>query len=138
MSNVYTRFRQKTGLEYFDVGTDLLIELRRVTGNQKIFPKRTLYTDVVPILRLFDEMRAWMYAAQTRFPTDEKNLEIRKEYIQKAIEAGEKLHGRIQDTVWAVETVTPDSVEQVGQLLQSELGLLRGWKRNSKIQKNRK
>ena len=138
MSNVYTRFRQKTGLEYFDVGTDLLIELRRVTGNQKIFPKRTLYTDVVPILRLFDEMRSWIYAAQTRFPTDEKNLEIRKEYIQKAIEAGEKLHGRIQDTVWAVETVTPDSMEQVGQLLQSELGLLRGWKRNSKIQKNRK
>ena len=138
MSNVYTRFRSKTGIEYFDVGTDLLIELRRVTGNQKIFPKRTLYTDVVPILRLFDEMRKWIYAAQTRFPTDEKNLAIRKEYIQRAIEAGEELHGRIQDTVWAVETVTPDSMEQVGLLLQSELGLLRGWKRNSKIQKNRK
>lgn len=138
MSNVYVKNRKPTGLEYYDVGTELYIELRRVTGNPKIFPKRSLYTDVVPILHLYDEMRGWIYRAQTRFPTDEKNLEVRKEYIQRAIEAGETLHGRIQDTVWVIPTVTPDSVEQVGILLQQELGLLRGWKRNNKIQKNRK
>ena len=138
MSNVYTRNRSATGIEYFDVGTDLYIELRKVLGNPNIFPKRTLYTDVVPILHLYDEMRKWVYKAQTRFPTDETELRRRKEYIQLAIEAGEALHGRIQDTVWVIDTVTPDRVEGVGQLLQQELGLLRGWKRNSKIQKNRK
>lgn len=138
MSNVYSRNRKETGLEYFDVGTELMIELRRVTRNQKVFPKRTFFTDVLPILKLFDEMRSYIYAAQSRFPTDEDSLKVRKEYIQRAIEAGEKLHGRVQDSVWAIETVTPDSVEKVGQLLQRELGLLRGWKRSSKIQKNRK
>lgn len=138
MSNVYTRNRKPTGLEYFDKATEIYIALRRVTSNPNIFPKRSLYTDVVPILRLFDEMRMWIYKAQTRFPTDEENLRIRKEYIQRAIEAGEALHGRIQDTVWVIDSVTPDRVEQIGILLQQELGLLRGWKRNSKIQKNRK
>lgn len=47
MSNVYTRNRKPTGIEYFDVATELYIELRRVTGNPNIFPKRTLYTDIV-------------------------------------------------------------------------------------------
>jgi hypothetical protein len=69
---------------------------------------------------------------------NEEELRKRKEYIQLAIEAGEALMVQIQDAVWGIESVTPDRVEQTGRLLQQELGLLRGWKRNSKIQKNRK
>ena len=138
MSNVYTRYRKPTGIEYFDVATDLYIELRRVTGNPNIFPKRTLYTDVVPMLALFRKMRNYIAAAHSRFPTAEEQLNKRKEYIQLAIEAGEALHVFIQDCVWGIESVTPDRMEHAGDLLQQELGLLRGWKRNSKIQKNRK
>ena len=138
MSNVYTRNRKPTGIEYFDVATELYIELRRVTGNPNIFPKRTLYTDIVPMLTLFRKMRSYTVAAYTRFPTDEEQLKQRKKYIQLAIEAGEALHVFIQDCVWGIESVTPDKMERVGDLLQQELGLLRGFKRNSKIQKNRK
>lgn len=138
MSNVYTRNRKPTGIEYFDVGTELYIELRRVTGNPNIFPKRTLYTDVVPLISLCRRMRNFIVVAQTRFPVNEEELRKRKEYIQLAIEAGEALMVQIQDAVWGIESVTPDRVEQTGRLLQQELGLLRGWKRNSKIQKNRK
>ena len=138
MSNVYTRNRKPTGLEYADNRVDLLRELRRVTGNNNIFPKRTLYTDIVPMLNLFEEMSMYIDKAETRFPVNEQELAIRKEYIQRAIEAGEALHRKLQDCVWVIETVTPARVEQVGILLQKELGLLRGWKRNSKIQRNRK
>ncbi len=138
MSNVYTRNRKPTGLEYADNRVDLLRELRRVTGNYNIFPKRTLYTDVVPLLNLFDEMSYYIDKAETRFPVSDQELAVRKEYIQQAIEAGEALHRKLQDCVWAIETVTPAHVENVGILLQKELGLLRGWKRNSKIQRNRK
>lgn len=138
MSNVFTRNRKPTGIEYFDVGTELWIELRRVTSNTNIFPKRTLYTDVVPMIHKFKRMRGYIAEAQSHFPTDEGQLKQRKEYIQLAIGAGEALLIDMQDAVWAIESVTPDRMEQAGSLLKRELELLRGWKKNSKIQKNRK
>ena len=138
MSNVYTRNRKPTGIEYFDVATQLYIELRRVTGNSNIFPKRCLYTDVLPMIDCFRRMRSNIVAAQTRFPVNAEELAKRREYIQLAIEAGEDLMIQIQDAVWAIDSVTPDRMEQTGRLLQQELGLLRGWKRNAKIQKNKK
>jgi len=137
VSNVYTRNRQPTGREYYDVATDFYIELRRITGNTNIFPKRTLYTDVVPMINSYHEMRNYMTKAETRFPVDEYSLKVRKEYIQRAIEAGETLFTQLQDCVWAIESVTPDRVEQAGILLAQELKLLRGLKKNAKIQKSK-
>lgn len=135
MSNVYTRNRTATGKEYYDVATALYMELRRVTGNPEIFPKRTLYTDVVPMLNSWHEMRNNLTKAETRFPVDEYSLKVRKEYLQRAIEAGETLFTQMQDCVWAIDSVTPDRVEQFGLLLIQELKLLRGMKKNAKIQK---
>ena len=137
MSNVYARNRTPTGDEYFDVATDLYLELRRVTGNPKIFPKRSLYTDVVPMLNMFREMRNYMTKARTRYPTDEENLKMRKEYLHRAIEAGQALNTQIQDAIWAIDTVTPENMEQVGRLLQSELSLLRSVRKNTKIQRSK-
>lgn len=137
MSNVYTRNRNATGKEYYDTATALYIELRRVTGNPNIFPKRTLYTDVVPLINSFKEMRNYMTKAETRFPTDEYSLKVRREYLQRAIEAGETLFTQMQDCVWTIESVTPDRVEQFGQLLLKELKLLRGLRKNAKIQKEK-
>lgn len=137
MSNVYVRNRTPTGDEYYDIATDLYIALRRVTGNQKIFPKRCLYTDVVPMLNMWREMRDNMVKARTRYPTDEENLKARKEYLQRAIDAGMALYTQIQDAIWVIETVTPENMEQIGRLLKSELALLRSTKKNSKIQRSK-
>lgn len=137
MSNVYTRNRKVTGKEYYDIATDFYIELRRITGNPKIFPKRTLYTDVVPMINSYHEMRNYLTKAETRFPTDEYSLKMRKEYLQRAIEAGETLFTQLQDCVWAIESVTPDRVEQAGKLLIQELKLIRGLKKNAKIQQSK-
>ena len=134
MSNVYTRNRKVTGKEYYDIATDFYIELRRITGNPKIFPKRTLYTDIVPMINSYHEMRNYLTKAETRFPVDEYSLKMRKEYLQRAIEAGETLFTQLQDCVWAIESVTPDRVEQAGKLLIQELKLIRGLKKNAKIQ----
>lgn len=136
MSNVYTRNRNATGKEYYDTATALYMELRRVTGNPNIFPKRTLYTDVVPMIASFKEMRNYLTKAETRYPTDEYSLKVRKEYLQRAIEAGETLFTQMQDCVWAIDSVTPDRVEQFGLLLIKELKLLRGLKKNAKIQRS--
>ena len=137
MSNVYTRNRNVTGKEYYDIATQLYCELRRVTGNPKIFPKRTLYTDIVPMLNSWHEMRNWTTKAETRFPVDEYSLRVRKEYLQRAIEAGETLFTQMQDCVWEIPSVTPDAVEQFGALLIQELKLLRGMKKNAKIQQSK-
>ena len=133
MSNVYTRNRTTTGKEYYDIATAVYIELRRVTGNPKIFPKRTLYTDVLPMIQSFKEMRNYTTKAETRFPHDEYSLRVRKEYLQRAIEAGETLFTQMQDCVWVIDSVTPDRVEQFGRLLTQELKLLRGMKKSAKI-----
>ena len=138
MSNVYTRNRNATGREYYDVATQVYCELRRVTNNPNIFPKRTLYTDIVPMIASFHEMRKWTTKAETRYPTDEYNLKVRKEYLQRAIEAGEALFTQMQDCVWTIDSVTPDRVEQFGTLLVQELKLLRGLKKNARIQTAKK
>lgn len=138
MSNVYKRNHSETGLEYYDNCTDLYIELRRIVLDTKVFPKRTLYTDVVPILNTYAEMRDYIVKAQTRFPSDEANLTIRKEYIQRAIEAAHVLMTKIQDAIWGIETVDCDKMEHVGRLLQKEIKLLKSWKRSSRILTNKK
>ena len=135
MSNVYTRNRNATGKEYYDIATAIYVELRRLTGNPNIFPKRTLYTDVVPMINSWHEMRNNLTKAETRFPVDDYSLKVRKEYLQRAIEAGETLFTQMQDCVWVIESVTPDRVEQFGTLLIQELKLLRSLKKNAKIQK---
>lgn len=135
MSNVYTRNRNATGKEYYDIATAIYVELRRLTGNPNIFPKRTLYTDVVPMINSWHEMRNNLTEAETRFPVDDYSLKVRKEYLQRAIEAGETLFTQMQDCVWVIESVTPDRVEQFGTLLIQELKLLRSLKKNAKIQK---
>ncbi|MBQ0166873.1 MAG: hypothetical protein KBT02_07205 [Treponema sp.] len=135
MSNVYTRNRNATGKEYYDIATAIYVELRRLTGNPNIFPKRTLYTDVVPMINSWHEMRNNLTKAETLFPVDDYSLKVRKEYLQRAIEAGETLFTQMQDCVWVIESVTPDRVEQFGTLLIQELKLLRSLKKNAKIQK---
>lgn len=135
MSNVYTRNRNATGKEYYDIATAIYVELRRLTGNPNIFPKRTLYTDIVPMINSWHEMRNNLTKAETRFPVDDYSLKVRKEYLQRAIEAGETLFTQMQDCVWVIESVTPDRVEQFGTLLIQELKLLRSLKKNAKIQK---
>ena len=135
MSNVYTRNRNETGKEYYDIATQLYCELRRLTANPQIFPKRTLYTDVVPMINSFHEMRNNTTKAETRFPGTEYDLKMKKEYYQRAIEAGETLFTQMQDCVWVIDGVTPDRVEQFGKLLISELKLLRKLKKNAKIQR---
>lgn len=135
MSNVYTRNRNATGKEYYDIATAIYVELRRLTGNPNIFPKRTLYTDVVPMINSWHEMRNNLTKAETRFPVDDYSLKVRKEYLQRAIEAGETLFTQMQDCVWVIESVTPDRVEQFGTLLIQELKLLRSLKKNAKMQK---
>ena len=138
MSNVYVKNRNATGREYYDIATQLYCELRRLTSNPNIFPKRTLYTDVVPMIASFREMRSYTTKAETRYPTDERNLAIRKEYLQLAIEAGEDLFTQMQDCVWTIPSVTPDRVEQFGTLLIKELKLLRGLRKNAKIQRDKR
>ena len=138
MSNVYKRNHSETGLEYYDNCTDLYVELRKRVMNTQIFPKRTLYTDVVPILNCFGEMRRYIVKAQTRFPSNEEELAKRKEYIQLAIEEAHALETKIQDAIWGIESVDCDCMEQVGRLLKSEIKLLKSWKRSQKVLTNKK
>lgn len=130
MSNVFARFHEPTGLEYFDNATELYIELRRVL---RTFPKRDLYTDVVPILKSWDRMRDNISKAQARFPNNEENLEARKEYIRLAIDNAKSLETKIQDAIWVVPSATPDQFEKVGIMLEKEIMLLKGWEKKSCI-----
>ena len=89
------------------------------------------------MINSYHEMRNYLTKAETRFPVDEYSLKMRKEYLQRAIEAGETIFTQLQDCVWAIESVTPDRVEQAGKLLIQELKLIRGLKKNAKIQQSK-
>lgn len=137
MSNVFVSRRKETGKEYYDVASELWIELRRITGSPEIFPKRTLYTDIVPMIQTFKEMRKWLTKMETRYPTDEYSLKVRKEYLQRAIESAEDLFTQMQDSILAIPTVTPDRAEHFGQLLLHLINMLRKMKKNAKIEQEK-
>ena len=82
MSNVYKRNQSETGLEYYDNATTLYVELRKVLFNTNVFPKRTLYTDVVPMMQKYHEMRGYIVKAEKRFPNTQDNLDKRREEVR--------------------------------------------------------
>ena len=138
MSNVFKGKQEKTGLEYFDNCYDILAEMRRVLFNTKYFPKRYLYTDVVPIMKLYHRMRNNIVFANTIYPYDEDELKRKKDYIQIAIESCEAIIVAFQDAIMTMETLKPSNVLALGEMLIEEAKLLRGLKKNVKVLKNRK
>ena len=137
MSNVFSRFHKPTGIEYFDNGVALGIELYRVLTHEKIVPKSRRFIYTIPIFNIYQREWMWIGVAFDTYPAgnDAKALlEKKKRAFQKAIDANESIIRAIQQMVITHKEIDINRLDNLGELLLKESNLLKKAKESSRIQ----
>lgn len=137
MSNVFRRFHEKTGLEFWDNAVEIEKILTRFLMNEKNVPKRYRYVYTIPILNTVRRMQAHIVAANTIFPVNEEELKKRRDEQQQAVNACETIIQEIQRMILVLTGIDVDKLDEVGERLTRESALLRNWRKSSKIQKDK-
>lgn len=136
MSNVFRRFHKPTGIEYFDNGAALGIELYRVLTHEKIVPKSRRFIYTIPIFNIYQREWTWIGLAFDTYPAGndaQALLEKKKKAFQKAIDANESIIRALQQMVITHKEIDIDRLNNLGDLLVKESNLLRKAKDASHI-----
>ncbi len=140
MSNVFRRFHKPTGVEYFDNGAMLGIELYRVLTHEKIVPKSRRFIYTIPIFNIYQREWTWIGLAFDTYPAGndaQALLEKKKKAFQKAIDANESIIRALQQMVITHKEIDIDRLNNLGELLTKESIFLRKAKDASRIQQER-
>ena len=146
MSNVLQRFQGISEMEFYQNATVLYKNLSRFLMSEKNIPKRWRFVHVYPILDIMNELFDCMVEANDIYPYNEQELNRRKGLQDKCIKICDIIYERLQriiDTVlWEKLHQDRDSAERVriegwlttlGNLLDREIPLLKGWKKSTKL-----
>ena len=137
MSNVFRRFHKPTGIEYFDNGAALGVELYRVLTHEKIVPKSRRFIYTIPIFNIYQREWMWIGLAFDTYPAGndaQALLEKKKKAFQNAIDANEAIIRALQQMVITHKEIDIDRLNNLGELLVKESNLLRKAKDSSRIQ----
>lgn len=135
MSNVYKRFRGETETQFIINALELQSELTRYCTKEKFIPKKYRLLIGVPIINKVDELVDNITFANSIFPTNETEIEQRKEYQVKAIANCFQLQNYIVKLEKTVDSVTISSLDKIIDLLCVELNLLKAWKKSDSTRK---
>ena len=140
MSNVFRRFREPTGLEFWDNAVEIDRQLFSLLNNEKNVPKRYRYIFTIPILNKMDREWDWIVAAQSLYPEGpnaERILEQKKDALQNAVNANEAIIQALQRMIYKMPNVDINKMDRLGELLERESNLLRSTKNGCKIMKSK-
>ena len=135
MSNVYKRLRGETDTQFIINALDLQCLLTQYCAKEKFVPKKYRLLIGVPIINKVDELVDNITFANSIFPTNESELQQRKEYQVKAIANCFQLQNYIVKLEKTIDTVTITSLEKIIDLLCNELNLLKAWKKSDSSRK---
>lgn len=121
--------RSESQLEFYHTATIIRAELTRFVMNDKIVPKRWRPVFTFPmtekVIRLFD----YITAANTIYPQNRREAEMRRDYQTKAIITVEQILQLLQFMLTTL-SVDPDKFQPITELLVKEAALLRGWRKS--------
>lgn len=135
MSNVYKRLRGETDTQFIINALDLQALLTQYCAKEKFVPKKYRLLIGVPIINKVDELVDNITFANSIYPTNESELQQRKEYQVKAIANCFQLQNYIVKLEKTIDSVTITSLEKIIDLLCSELNLLKAWKKSDSSRK---
>ena len=135
MSNVYKRLRGETDTQFIINALDLQALLTQYCAKEKFVPKKYRLLIGVPIINKVDELVDNITFANSIYPTNESELQQRKEYQLKAIANCFQLQNYIVKLEKTIDSVTITSLEKIIDLLCSELNLLKAWKKSDSSRK---
>lgn len=135
MSNVYKRLRGETDTQFIINALDLQALLTQYCAKEKFVPKKYRLLIGVPIINKVDELVDNITFANSIYPTNESELQQRKEYQVKAIANCFQLQNYIVKLEKTIDSVTITSLEKIIDLLCNELNLLKAWKKSDSSRK---
>ena len=141
MSNVFRRFHEPTGVEFWDNLVEVEKLLTRFLMNDKNVPKSYRYIYTIPILERLGREWDWIVKAQSIFPGGERANEMlnqKKDALQNAIAANEAIIQALQRMVFILQHIDLDKMDELGKRLIRESAMLRSAKKNCRIQNNSK
>ena len=133
MSNVLSRHRSLSDLEFWKNATEIRTELTRYLMKDNKVPKRWRPVFTFPCIDYARRLMEEITAANTIYPTNENELAQRRYHQNEAIVAVELI---IQHCQWMIETldgVKVSDFEQLGAMLFKETALLKAWRKSSKV-----
>ena len=150
MSNVLARFRGISDMEFYANAEKLYGELSRFLMNDNYVPKKWRTVHAYPIIAMTDSLFDLMEDANGIYPVTEDEVAERKRIQKQCINTCEKIYGRLQRVmlvVWwdtlhrAEEDAERQKLEkhltEIGDMLDKEVTLLKGWRRSTKLLKHK-
>jgi len=121
--------RSESQLEFYHTATIIRAELTRFVMNEKIVPKRWRPVFAFPMIEKIIKMIDYITAANTIYPQNLREAEMRRDYQTRAIITVEQIMQLLQ---YMLETlpVNPDKFQPVTEHLIKEGSLLRGWRKS--------
>ena len=137
MSGVYARNRNTTYFAPVDNAAELQDAVTRYVMNEKRIPKRWRFLIGADLIKKVDEIVDYAIAANRTW-LDEKHIETRTEWWNRCLNACDQLDRKLMRAQRAIESVTPDSMAQILELLDKEIGVVNAQKKADKNPKEKK
>ena len=121
--------RTESQLEFFHTATKIQSELTRFVMNEKIVPKRWRPVFTFPMVDKAIRLIDCITAANTIYPKNLHELELRRDYQTRAIITVEQILQLLQFMLSTLP-IDPDKFQPITELLVKEAALLRGWRKS--------
>ena len=120
--------RGESQMEFYHTATLARAELTRFVMNDNIVPKRWRPVFTFPIIEKVIALIDNITAANTIYPQNMREYEMRREYQTKAIITVEQIIQLLQFMLTPLP-ICADKFQPVTELLMKEGALLRGWRK---------
>nr|DAJ76574.1 MAG TPA: Avd-like-generating retroelement protein [Caudoviricetes sp.] len=132
MSNVHRRFRKETELQFLMTAQELQFELTKFVMREKNIPKKWRLIIGQPLIAKVDELLDNLNYANTIFPTNIYEYEMRSKYQTLAVCNCWQLHNKIVRMIECVQSVKIENLEKIAELLTNAEVLIKKWKKTDK------
>ena len=136
MSNVLSRFRSESSLEFYTTARKIRGNLTRWAMNEKNIPKHYRMVLANPLLARMDELMNNITEANTVYPVNEHELQVRRDYQNAAIGNCEQIWQQLQhidDVMFGVNAIDLNKLADALDMLVREEALIKAWRKANKI-----
>lgn len=137
MSGVYSNDREITTLQFYISALNIQVELTQYVMREKVLPKKWRYAIGYDIVKKADNLVDFIILANSIWPDNIKALILRKILQTCAIATCYRLQNKLRLTEKCVQTVKIKDIARIIEELAEEINLLKGWKKATKLIKNK-
>lgn len=136
MCSVLLRNRSLSNLEFFKNACELRAEFTKVVMSTKNVPKSYKFIFAIPSTDLLKELMSNIIAANTIYPINEHEIQLRRDFQTAAICNCEQI---FQTMEYMADTLPIDinKFKKTVELTLKEINLLKLWRKANKIMQNK-